>query len=323
MPTNKPEVVLPEAPPIPAHLFDKDQSIVWAAAWETLRKHIADTLTRPADGDFVMVPREVVDRFPEINPSNYNHDDACTLNAWGVELVLSAAPQQHGQEEVGGWTREMLVDLRGRLVMSGISDHLDGGSNKASDRAYIKAAVTEAYGLIDDLLATPDPQPRQVADPVGTILRDVCELEPADPDKSDTVTVKFDDLHRILARNIVTQPQQPAEAVAVPVAFVPVHPRNGPLWTETYPMGSEAAERLPHYERMPLFFEPLPAIDIGKLRELVAELRESEDRAAADAANADEDRDAYAHDFEREAYKNCADQLDALIGDGGEKADGR
>ena len=38
----------------------------------------------------VMVPREVLDRFPEINPSNYDHDDACALNAWGVELVLAA-----------------------------------------------------------------------------------------------------------------------------------------------------------------------------------------------------------------------------------------
>lgn len=64
--------------------------------------------------------------------------------------------------------------------------------------------------------------------------------------------------------------------------------------------------------------QPPPAIDIGKLRELVVGLRESEDRAAADAANANEDRDAYAHDFEREAYKDCADQLAALIGGGGE-----
>lgn len=41
---------------------------------------------------FVLVPVEIVDRFPEINPSNYDHDDACALNSWGVELVLAAAP---------------------------------------------------------------------------------------------------------------------------------------------------------------------------------------------------------------------------------------
>ena len=43
---------------------------------------------------WAVVPRDVLDRFPEINPSNYDHDDACRLNAWGVELVLAAAPRQ-------------------------------------------------------------------------------------------------------------------------------------------------------------------------------------------------------------------------------------
>jgi hypothetical protein len=37
------------------------------------------------------VPSEILERFPEINTSNYGHDDACALNAWGVELVLAAA----------------------------------------------------------------------------------------------------------------------------------------------------------------------------------------------------------------------------------------
>ena len=40
---------------------------------------------------WTLVPTEILDAFPEINPSNYDHDDACRLNAWGVELVLSAA----------------------------------------------------------------------------------------------------------------------------------------------------------------------------------------------------------------------------------------
>lgn len=40
-----------------------------------------------------VVPREILDRFPEINLSNYGHYEACRLNEWGVELVLAAAPQ--------------------------------------------------------------------------------------------------------------------------------------------------------------------------------------------------------------------------------------
>lgn len=43
-----------------------------------------------ADDGRVSVPMEIIDRFPEINPSNYDHDDVCALNAWGVELVLAA-----------------------------------------------------------------------------------------------------------------------------------------------------------------------------------------------------------------------------------------
>lgn len=41
-----------------------------------------------------LVPTEILDAFPEINPSNYDHDDACKLNAWGVELVLAARSRE-------------------------------------------------------------------------------------------------------------------------------------------------------------------------------------------------------------------------------------
>ena len=49
--------------------------------------------------DYAIVPVEILDRFPEINPSNYDHDGACALNAWGVELVLSAAPTPQVTED--------------------------------------------------------------------------------------------------------------------------------------------------------------------------------------------------------------------------------
>lgn len=41
---------------------------------------------------YVLVPVELIDAFPEINPSNYDHDDACRLNAWGCELVTATTP---------------------------------------------------------------------------------------------------------------------------------------------------------------------------------------------------------------------------------------
>ena len=52
-----------------------------------------------APEEWQMVPTEIIKRFPEINPSNYNHDDVCALNDWGVELVLAAAPKPGDSNE--------------------------------------------------------------------------------------------------------------------------------------------------------------------------------------------------------------------------------
>lgn len=42
---------------------------------------------------WVLIPKEILDRFPETDPRNYDHDDVCSLNDWGVELVLAAIPK--------------------------------------------------------------------------------------------------------------------------------------------------------------------------------------------------------------------------------------
>lgn len=44
-----------------------------------------------ADAERYRNIKPIIDKFPEINQSNYDHDDACNLNAWGVELVLADA----------------------------------------------------------------------------------------------------------------------------------------------------------------------------------------------------------------------------------------
>ena len=64
------------------------------AKLDTLIGLHVDIATDPAvNGGWKLVPVEILDRFPEINQNNYNHDDVCNLNAWGVELVLAAAPE--------------------------------------------------------------------------------------------------------------------------------------------------------------------------------------------------------------------------------------
>lgn len=59
---------------------------------DNVRRLIQQQSESVPDG-WKFVPAEIIDRFPEINPSNYSHDDVCNLNAWGVELVLTAAPE--------------------------------------------------------------------------------------------------------------------------------------------------------------------------------------------------------------------------------------
>lgn len=52
----------------------------------TNQAELADGLLAPAIEEIERIITKV-NEFPEINPSNYDHDDACALNAWGVELV--------------------------------------------------------------------------------------------------------------------------------------------------------------------------------------------------------------------------------------------
>lgn len=58
---------------------------------------VADWNRRPslltAPPGYVLVPVELIDAVPEINPSNYDHDAACKLNAWACELATAAAPE--------------------------------------------------------------------------------------------------------------------------------------------------------------------------------------------------------------------------------------
>ncbi|MGP2493325.1 hypothetical protein ACTDI4_17070 [Mesorhizobium sp. PUT5] len=71
-------------------LAKDDIAAVAAAELDYVRSALAAN-HMPVGGGYVLVPREIIDRFPEINPSNYTHDDACELNSWGVEVVLAAA----------------------------------------------------------------------------------------------------------------------------------------------------------------------------------------------------------------------------------------
>lgn len=65
-----------------------------ATQWGYVRR---DDAQAAVPAGWQLVPSALIDAFPEINPSNYGHDDVCALNAWGVELVLAAAPKPEGK----------------------------------------------------------------------------------------------------------------------------------------------------------------------------------------------------------------------------------
>lgn len=67
------------------------QDAIDLATAERLTGIPAATLSALRSGEMVAVPRDLIDNFPELNPSNYDHDAICRLNDWGVELVLAAA----------------------------------------------------------------------------------------------------------------------------------------------------------------------------------------------------------------------------------------
>lgn len=78
---------------------------------------------------YTLVPTEILDRFPEINPSNYDHDDACALNSWGVELILATAQQPPAADPFEGapeWAEYITTDPDGSKTYHENTPYIDG-----------------------------------------------------------------------------------------------------------------------------------------------------------------------------------------------------
>src|SRR5690606_21431982 len=91
--------------------------------------------------DYKLVPAELIDRFPEINPSNYDHDDACTLNAWGVELVLAAVDAPAVQGAVGEGVPDYINDAIDNLAQANYEMSYAGYLEREKDTALIRAYI--------------------------------------------------------------------------------------------------------------------------------------------------------------------------------------
>ena len=54
---------------------------------EPYRKNARAALAAIEAQGYRVVPADLIDKFPEINMSNYDEDDVSVLNQWGIEVV--------------------------------------------------------------------------------------------------------------------------------------------------------------------------------------------------------------------------------------------
>lgn len=86
------EVKALTSPPIPVAIVT-GSSVQWLPNACKVPDRSPLYTSPPIPAYMVMVPREILDRFPELNMSNYSPDNVEVLNNWGIELVLAAAPK--------------------------------------------------------------------------------------------------------------------------------------------------------------------------------------------------------------------------------------
>jgi hypothetical protein len=106
-----------------------------AEPYQLLQQQLAEC---KKDAEKYQALKSIIDRFPEINPRNYDHEAACFLNAWGVELVLADAAISQKEEAKGeSVSKELLSRLQRHYVMSmfASADDLYAAMNKERGEA--------------------------------------------------------------------------------------------------------------------------------------------------------------------------------------------
>lgn len=81
----------------------------------------------------------------------------------------------------------------------------------------------------------------------------------------------YQEYYRAKARAAIAAMPAPA-VVQEPVAFVPIHPRLGPLWSETYPAGKDVQEDRPSYPVKPIYAAPVPPQEPAEVERLTRAL---------------------------------------------------
>lgn len=325
--TNKPEVVLPELPVSVARIhsdgywttddrrpdwqWPSRQDVFTADQLRAYDQACIDTLTRPTNGEFVMVPRSVLESI---------RDSSTDANARGFAAgALSAAPQQSGQEVVAYLTEDEVngVTRRG-LEFADCGTRRPGVSYYPLAHMHQQPAVPgiswEAFCALEDVSFGEHASAKhfirpylQGGDVLGWRMVDgvrVFGIVPASGLLPRQDFVRYDDFLSVTS----TQPKQLEEAVAEVVANRPSNYSAGHrikwLTDAVLPVGTK------------LYREPPPAIDIGKLRQIAAELRDN----AHEHRQEDREVGMLADEQEAQFNEELAERIEAaLIGGGGER----
>jgi hypothetical protein len=151
-----------------------------AGAEVTTPDCVMTTETSNARGEWVLVPREIVDRFPEINPSNYDHGDACVLNAWGVELVRAVRDAAPPPAAARGDVRGLVAKWRERGEQATIQARNKDWSEWVRDRHHGAAgAFMSCVAELESALAA---EGVTSLDRLGWVRRDAVARLRSDPD---------------------------------------------------------------------------------------------------------------------------------------------
>jgi hypothetical protein len=196
-------------PSPPQAFFDESGVNADDRVWDYGRACYALALSRGVPADMVLVPREPT---PEMQRAYFDsidkHLDAVAKSPFfgrhdnhrvAYRAMLAAAPAAAGAQ---GEDAVLFENVRGHVIseLNKIARRIANVSPNVSEEVEQLAAML-VVGATEPL-TPPAPQPaaadggvreraREIA---GIITRNVCETDPADPDRPDTVSVRHGDL---------------------------------------------------------------------------------------------------------------------------------
>ncbi len=178
-----------------------------------------------------------------------------------AELQQARELRRERDDQAAGQAQAMADMQKNIQYLDGLRQ---GWSTHAADLAQ-RAADLEA--LVAELRRERDELSEQVAFTARHLAIISGVLGSPEPIEIDDIAAR---LHLLIAERDALAARLAEIEAQEPVAWVPIHPRTGPLWSMT--TGSPDEERLPHYPLKPLYTRPAtPAAKPCRCAEAVGE----------------------------------------------------